>query len=278
MKKIMLLVAVCSLALSCKKESGAGKPKEVLLAEVKTDGLIEIRVEYTSDNLIKKIEGYKAELNDNTIQTYIIFQHNPDGQIKEYTAYGMPGDIPVQKYVVTYDSVGKMVSNAFYELLGPTPNKATSTTYYTYNNKGLVGKTVSKDKNGTPTNQTNYSYYDDGQLKEKQGWRSEGGVLWLSSKYSFSMPTGFTPSGFEQIRVLNGSEYTASMNSDAVNYKFYDQSGFMNREYSDIMSARQYNADGSLKQQVVTRKYIKPEPDDDDDDDAEIKEYKYITQ
>jgi hypothetical protein len=274
MKKIMLLVTVCSLVLSCKKESGAGKPKEVLLAEVKTNGLVEIRVEYTSGNLIKRLEGFKTELNDNTMQSYVIFQHNADGQIKEYTAYGMPGDIPAQKYVITYDSVGKMVSNAFYELLGPTPNKATYTTFYTYNNKGLVSKTVSKDKDGTPTHQTNYTYYDDGQLKEKQSWRAEGGVLWLSSKYSFSIPTGFTPSGFEQIRILNGSEFAAAMNSDAVNYKFYDQNGAMNREYSDIMSARQFNADGSLKQQVVTRKYLKPEQDDDD---AEIKEYKYIT-
>jgi hypothetical protein len=278
MKKIILLLAVCSLAFSCKKESGAGKPKQILLTEIKVDGLIEIRAEYNSDNLISKLEGYKAELNDNTLQTYVIFQYTADGQIKEYTAFGMPGDIPVQKYVVTYDSAGKMVSNAFYELLGPTPNKAIQTTWYTYNNKGFVSKTVSKDKDGTPTNQTNYSYYDDGQLKERQGWRAEGGVLWLSSKYTFSIPTGFHPSGFEQIRVLNGSEFTAGMNSDAINYKFYDQSGAMNREYSDIMSARQYNADGSLKQQVVTRKYIKPEDDDDDDEDAEIKEYKYITQ
>lgn len=275
MKKIILLLAVYSLALSCKKESGAGKPKETLLTEVKTNGLIDLRMEYTSDNLIKKIEGYKAELNDNSIQSYIIFQYNADDQIKEYTAYGMPGDIPAQKYVITYDSLGKMVSNAFYELLGSTPNKATQTTYYTYNIKGFVSKTVSKNNSGTPTNQTNYTYYDDGQLKEKQNWRSEGGVLWLSSKYSFSMPTGFTPSGFEQIRILNGNEFTAAMNSDAVNYKFYDQNGVIDREYSDIMSARQYNADGSLKQQVVTRKHIKPE---DDDDDEEIREYKYITQ
>jgi hypothetical protein len=275
MKKIMLLLAVGSLALSCKKESGAGKPKETLLAEVKTNGLIELRVEYTSGNLIKKLEGFKAELNDNTVQTYVVFQYNADDQIKEYTAFGMPGDIPAQKYVVSYDSTGKMVSSAFYELLGPTPNKATSTTYYTYNNKGLVSKTVRKDDDGTPTNQTNYSYYDDGQLKEKQNWRAEGGVLWLSSKYSFSMPTGYHPSGFEQIRILNGSEFTAGMNSDAVNYKFYDQNGVINREYNDIMSARQYNADGSLKQQVITRKNIKP---DDDEEDAEIKEYKYVTQ
>ena len=274
MKNLILLFAAGILILSCKKETGGGHPKEVLLTEIKNDGLIENRMEYNSDNQITKIEGYNMEQTNNTAVSYVAFQYNADGQIKEYTAYGMPGNIPAQKVTVVYDSVGKLVSTSTYELGGPTPHAASFTATFYYNAKGLVSKSVSKNKEGKNTSQTNYSYYDEGHLKERQSWRAEGDVLWLSSRYTFSIPNGYHPNGMEQIRVLTGAEFIAGLHSDAINYKFYDQNGPINREYSDIMSGREYNTDGSLKQQVVTRKKVKPEGDDS----SVIREYKYITQ
>lgn len=270
----MLLCACAIILFSCKKETGGGHPKEVLLTEIKEDGLIANRMEYNSDNLITKIEGYTMELTNNTVSAYVAFKYNADGQIKEYTAYGMPGNVPAQKEVITYDSAGRLVGASTYELGGPTPNQPSYSTTYYYNAKGLVSKSVTKNKDGENSSQTNWLYYDDGHLKEKQSWRAEDGVLWLSSKYSYSIPSGYYPTGMEQLRVLIGNDFIAGMHSDGINYKFYDQNGYMKKEYFEIMSGREYNTDGSLKQQVVTRHKVKPEGDDE----ATIREFKYITQ
>ena len=98
MKKLILVIAVAGLLLSCKKESGG--PKEILLVEIKSDGLIANRMEYNPDNLITKIEGYALELTNNTVQSYVQFQYNSKGQIKEYMGYAMPGNIPAAKVTI----------------------------------------------------------------------------------------------------------------------------------------------------------------------------------
>jgi hypothetical protein len=272
MKKLILVIAIAGLLLSCKKESGG--PTVTLLTEIKSDGLIENRMEYNSDNLITKIEGYTLELTNNTVQTYIKFQYNSKGLIKEYIGYAMPGNIPIAKVVIQYDSADKLVSDSYYDLQNGSPATPISTTTYFYNDKGLVNKSVRKNKNGQFSEQVNFIYYADGHLKERQSWGEESGALWMKSKYAYSIPNGYYPTGLEQIRVLVGAEFIGSMHSDAINYKFFDQNGAISKDYNDIMSGREYNADGSLKQQVVTTQYVKPEKDDR----AVLREFKYITQ
>lgn len=273
MKSFILLLASAAMIISCKKETGGGSnnPKQILLSEVKTDGLLANRMEYNSDNLITKIEGYNPDHTDNTVQSYVTFQYEGK-QIKRYTGYTMPSNTAVQKVEIEYDDAGKLVSAASYDLTGPTPNTASFTTLFYYNAAGLVNKSVNKNKEGKSTSQTLFMYYADGHLKERQGWQVAGDQLWMKSKYSYSIPNGYYPGGLEQIRVLVGSEFAAAMHSDAISYKTYDQSGYMTKEYSELFSARQYNEDGSLKQQVATFKYIKPEKDDE----STISEYKYI--
>jgi hypothetical protein len=270
MKKLFVLFVISGLVLSCKKETGG--PKKVLLAEIKVDGLVERRMEYNSDNLITKIEGYVLEQTNNTVQTYITFQYNSNGTIKEYTGYGMPGNIPVAKITLQYDSTGKMVSSDYYDLLSGVQNSPIWTTTFTYNNKGLVIKTSRKNKSGNLIEQINLAYYDGGHLKERSSWKEGNGALWNSSKFTYSVPSGYYPTGMEQLQVLEGWEFIAGMHSDAINYRYLFPNGAIDREYSESMSGRQYNEDGTLNQQVVTRNSITP----DLDPRSETREYKYI--
>lgn len=272
MKKLLLLLAVSGLVFSCKKQGGGG-PKTYLLSEIKVDGLIERRMEYNSDNLITRIEGYKQEQTDNTVQTYIIFQYNSNKQIKEYIGYGMPGNIPLAKITLQYDSTGRMFSSDYYDLQGGALNTPIWTTTFTYNNKGLVIKTTRKNKSGKLIEQINLSYYDGGHLKERSSWKEESGALWCTSKFTYSIPNGYYPTGMEQLYTLEGWEFIAGMHSDAINYKYLYQNGAIDREYSEVMSGRQFNEDGTLQLQVVTTNHISSGLDPTSD----TKEYKYIT-
>jgi hypothetical protein len=270
MKKLILQIAICGLLLGCKKESGG--PKEILLTEIKANGLIEKRMEYNSDNLITKLEGYTLEQTNNTVHTYINFLYNADGRVKEYTGFGVPGNIPIAKIIVNYDDAGKVVSTDYYDLLAGNPSQVKHITTYTYNAKGLVIKTARKNKEGKLAEQINYAYYGDGHLKERSSWQEESGALWMRSKFTYSIPSGYYPTGMEQLKVLQGAEFMAEMHSDAINYKYLFQNGAVDREYSESMSGRQYNEDGSMKQQVTTTNFISS----DLEDKSVTREFKYI--
>ncbi len=272
MKKLFVLFAIGSIMFGCKKEGGASGPKQYLLTEIKADGLIERRMEYNSDNLITRIEGYNQEQTDNTVQTYIIFQYNSNKQIKEYTGYGMPGNIPIAKITLQYDSAGRMFSSDYYDMQGGVQNTPIWTTTFTYNNKGLVIKTARKNKSGKLIEQINLAYYDGGHLKERSSWQEESGALWNRSKFTYSIPNGYYPTGMEQLQTLEGWEFIAGMHSDAINYRYFFQNGAIDREYSEVMSGREYNEDGTMKQQVVTHNPISSGLDPS----QVTREYKYI--
>lgn len=274
MKKLIAILALASVIISCKKEPGPGHPKETLLSEVTRDSLKYLRFEYNSGNLLTKVEGYNADAADNNITSFISFQYTPEGHIKQYTSYTMPGTVAVAKGVVTYDSAGRLSTTTLYDLQGVSPNTPSSTATFSYNGKGQVVKIVRKDKDGEFLIQNNLLYYEDGHLKERQGWRKSGDQLWLSDKESFSIPNGEIPSGLEQIRVILGTDFVASMYSETTSNVVYSQAGVIVSQINEQMSAREYNGDGTLSKQIVTTKYIKPEKDDK----VSVLAYKYIQQ
>lgn len=273
--KSIVLSAVCLFFIpACKKNGGASREKEILLAEIKINGLISNRFTYNSENLVSKIESYKNDINDNSLQAYVVWEYGDNKQIKFYTAYALPNHIPAQKVVFKYDSLDQLVSAEEYNLLGPTPHQSFSTLQFTYNAKGRVIKKLTRNKDGEATNQTNYSYYDDGHLKTIEGWSAKDGVLWLSSRTSFSSPGNFFPFGLGDVAIVIGPEFLGGLQSETLNYRSFDKNGGIITEFSEIMSAREMNDNGSLARQVVTRKYVKPQKDDA----SEVLEFDYIIQ
>jgi hypothetical protein len=274
MKKLTLLFAVCSLLFSCKKESGIDHPKETLLAEITQDSLKYLRFSYDANNMLTKMEGFNTDPADNTMTSYINFQYSPQGNVKQLTSYTMPGNVAVTKIVVQTDSVGRLVSAGIYDLQGISPNTPNATVTYSYNAKGLVNKVVRKDKNGEFLSQVNLIYYDDGHLKEEQTWKKSGDELWMNYKESYSIPSGNYASGLEQLRVMLGGEFMASMFSETISHVTYSQIGVVTNHWNQQMSAREFNEEGMLHRQIVTHKYIKPEKDDK----VYVHAYKYIRQ
>jgi hypothetical protein len=275
MKSIVIFLALNLCLIACKKEGGGSEePKETLVSEVRVDGVPNIRFQYNSDNRMTKIESYKSDPADNTMHSYVNFQYNDKGHITQFTSFIMPGNIASGKAVFEYDANDKMVKASTYNLQGISPNTVQSTITYTYNGKGLVTKSVEKDKSAKLVAQTNFLYYDDGHFKERQTWLDNGGALWMKGKTSFSLPSGNYPSGLDQLRVILGSDIIAAMYSESISYLTYSAIGSITHSTGEQMSAREYNEDGTLKKQVVTRKHIKPEADDE----VHLEEYIYIKQ
>jgi hypothetical protein len=274
MKKLIVFFGLCGIIFSCKKESGGGHPKETLLSEITRDSLKSLRFEYNSDNLLTKIESYKFDPVDNSMTSYIDFQYTAEGYIKQYTSYQAPGNLALAKGVVQYDSAGRLQTATLYDLAGASPNTPAAIATYTYNGKGQVIKMVRKNGDGEFTVQNNLLYYDDGHLKEVQSWHKTGDELWMAGKVSYSIPDGYFPSGMEQLGVILGNDFIASMYSQTISHVDYSQAGVILKSWNEHMSARVFNDDGTLSKQIVTDKYIKPAKDDK----VTAHAYKYIQQ
>ena len=271
MKSIVIAAALGLFLICCKKETG---PKEMLLAEVIDDGLIEYRFKYNANNTITRLELYKNDPIDNSMSGYYAFVYDGSGKMTQLTVYKVPGDIASVKAVLKYDSTGMMIGGSTYDLSGPTPDVASFNTTYSYNAKGLVNKIQQKDKNGKLISYINLIYYDDSHLKTQENFEESGGMLWMRSKTSYSIPNGYYPTGLEKLRTLLSPDFMASMYSESIQVYEYDQNGFVTYNRKDVMSGREFNDDGSLGRQVLTRTFIKPEKPDA----VSIKEFNYIKQ
>jgi hypothetical protein len=272
MKSIVLFLALSMCIISCKKEGGSSQPKETLISEIHRGGLTAIKFQYNADNLLSKIESFKLDPSNNTLDSHVDFQYNDKGHITQFTSYLMPGSVAAGKAVFEYDENDRMVKANSYNLQSISPNVATSTTTFTYNGSGKVIKSTEKDKNGKLIEQVNFLYYDGGHFKERQAWLDNGGALWMKRKTSFSLPSGDYPSGLEQLRVILGSDVVAAMYSESISYVTYSAIGSITHHRSEQMSAREFNEDGTLKKQVITDKFVVPEADDE----VSFEEYVYI--
>ena len=272
--KSIIFAAIISLVLfSCKKQGG-GHQKETFLTEISVNGLKQLRFEYNPDNLLTRIEAFKTDPADPSMTSYIVFQFNDKQQIKEFTSYVMPGGTATGKATIQYDSAGRLVGGTSYDLMGISPNTPSGSTTFTYNAKCLVNKIVRKDKNGKTTGQTNLLYYDDGHIKEQQSWVPNDGQLYMTGKISYSIPNGYYPHGLDQLRVLLGTDFIASMYSESISHVEYTQNGDITKQWNEQMSAREFNEDGTLKKQIITNKYIKPAKEDK----INVEKYKYTQQ
>lgn len=275
MKSIVIATAISLFLISCKKDGGGSdQEKTILLSEISSNGLKGLRLYYDASNYLIKLEGFKSDPADNSMTSYIVFLNDDEGRIKQFTSYTMPSNTAVAKGTVEYDAAGKITGVSSFDLTSITPNTPVATTTVTYNAGGQVIKTVRKDKNGKLLEQENLSYFDDGHVKERSSWKEQDGALWMTGKASYSLPGGYYPSGLEQLQVLLGPDFIARMYSETISHLTYSQAGVITKHWNEMMSSREFNEDQTLKKQITTQKYIKPE----DDDKVYIMEYKYIKQ
>lgn len=92
-------------------------------------------------------------------------------------------------------------------------------------------------------------------------------------KHGFRLSWFFLANYFYLGKTL-GPDYTAGLVSEAIQTYRYDENGAITYHYSQLMSGREFNEDGSLKRQVQTAQEIKPPGMEE----ISQKEYRYILQ
>jgi hypothetical protein len=251
-RSILVLVMPMLLWAACKKDNS--KPKEVLLNELSTNGAITTRILYSPDNKPVRYESYSGGV----IDAYLNFEYDANGHIAKLATYSMPGATPLVSIIFQCDEEGRIITHTNYNLTGPTPNIPSSITTRTYTAQGILSKAESKDNNGDLIKRLNYLYFPDGNLKELQVFKEASNQLWLSGKTVYSIANGFHPKGADRLRTILGNEFLANLFSESIHEYTYDQNSAIVTHQSRIMSAREFNDDGSLKKQVQTYKSVKP--------------------
>jgi hypothetical protein len=252
MKRLILFLLMPLLWVGCKKDGG--KTKEILLAEVSTNGAVTTRILYSDDNKPVRYETYSG----GAINGFLKFEYDANGYIAKLGTYIMPGETPAVRIIFQCDADGRIITHTNYDLTSPTPNAPSSITTRTYNAQGALSTAVSKDNNGDLLKRLNYLYFPDGNLKELQTFKEASNQLWMSGKSVYSIPNGFYPKGADRLRTILGNEFLANLFSESIHDYTYDQNGAIVTHSSRIMSAREFNDDGSLKKQVQTYKSVKP--------------------
>ena len=251
MKQLICLLLTMSLLAGCKKDSS--KQKELLLSSLSTDGAVTARFQYDGNNNLTRYELYSSGV----LSAYIQVGYDGNGFINLLSTFSMPGEIPIARYQITTDAKGKTTSVTSYSLQGPTPNVPDFISTYTYNANGQVSKVAAKDIDGKLVNSTSLLYYPDGSVKETQIYKEENNLLWLWQKSVYANAGDF-PKGVNRLEPALGPQVTANYFSESIHDYVYDKDGTELTHKSRLMSGREFNTDGTLKQQTETYNFIKP--------------------
>lgn len=272
MKKIIIFFFAAIILCACKKEKQP--EKQILISAEYSDGLLIYGFEYSPENQLSRISVYDNSKPGNPLSSYYEMEYNTSDHLSLMATYAMPGNVGKSRIKLTHTPGGKIDSIFAYDLQGSDPGKPFVFGKYNYNGQNKLSQVIIKDKNEKLVSQDNYSYYPDGNLHEVREWEAAGALLYQTGKDIFSFPGTKYPPGTAQLRIILGEFYYGRFFNESIQSYSYSQAGVITRNLMYQMSGREYNADGSLKKQVLTLKKIKPAGSDD----VIQKRYEYITQ
>jgi hypothetical protein len=268
MKQTFLFLALLLVLAGCKKDKE--KPAEILLTEIKLNGVVTTRMEYSSDNKFTRLENFSAGV----LSSRFVFEYDADGHISVLTTYGFPGETPFQRVVFECDDQGNVKGTTNYDMLGGSPNTPIAKSTFTYNATGHITSVQSRDNDNILIYTQNFLYYPDGNLKETQLWRPSGNQLWMSNKSAYSIADDFQANGIDQLTGILGPDYVASLFSESAHNYTYNEGGVLLTHTNRLRSGHEFNENGSLRKQAQTTVFLKPiKPME-----AAYLEYEYLVQ
>ena len=259
---------------SCKKEDS--NKKETLLSKVVYNGLNGYKLYYSDKNLWTKWELFNTDPANNSLSAYITMEYNEKDQLAKVSTFTMPGDVPNTRLFFEYDNSGKQTGYTLYDLQGANPSKPFLKGAFLYNQQNLLGTATIRKDNGDLYAQFSLSYYPNGYLKERDEYdETITHQLRLTSKTIYSIPIGDGIKGWEKMAVLplDGDELTRKPRYETVQRYIYNN-GVLMKNIKETTSARENNADGTLKRLTSTTQTITPVSPDQ----VNIYEFEYVQQ
>jgi len=272
--KILLSLLLVIGIFSCKKEDS--NKKETLLSRVVYNGLNGYKLYYSDKNLWTKWELFNLDPVDNSLSVYMTMEYNDKDQLTKLSQFRMPGDVPSQRLFFEYDNSGRQTGYSLYDLQGPNPSKPSLKGTFLYNQQNLLGTVTIRKENGDLYAQFSLSYYPNGFLKERDEYdETITHQLRLTSKTIYSIPIDNSIKGWEKMTVLplDGDELTRKPRYETVQRYIYNN-GVLMKNIKETTSARENNADGTLKRLTSTTQTITPASPDQ----VNIYEFEYVQQ
>ncbi len=262
MKKFIPFLFILIVTGACKKNS---EPAAVpLISRVTADGSIAYKFFYNASNKMTSWELYSYDAPNNPLTLIYAFTYDNKGQLSELISHRYPGNVPESRIFFEYDNTGRIISHEFYDLQSANPSQPNGSGVYQYNAAGRLSTVTMRDKDGKFDRRYNFTYYDDGALKQRDSYEETvTQQLRLTSRTIYSVPLPGGLKGWEPITVipLDGDEISRTVRYDAIQRYEYNN-GVLTWNVSELISAREYNSDGTVKRHVHTRKRILPAYDD----------------
>lgn len=257
MKKLIVLLAICSLVYSCKKDGG-GAPKKIFLAKIIVDGHPEIEYTYNAQGQITEERGYD-EHSPFALVYRNEFIYDKSGNLVEMKGYDMPSNKLNAHLIYKLDAQGRIVRTSYFSVNGVLPGTFSTYIDNEYNGKGLVSKQTWKDEDEKVQTFRNLQYYPNGNLRNSESWSQWGGPVAEKSWASSYGPSDTTlPATFYSVKAFPINFYYNYLTCSYIRHFNYDDDGNVSSEYREDMTGRQFNAKGLITQETITTKQIKP--------------------
>jgi hypothetical protein len=159
-----------------------------------------------------------------------------------------------------YDANGRIIGHERYDLQGPDPSEPDLWGVYQYAANGHLSSVTIRDENGELSSRYNLTYFDNGALKQRDEYEETiTNQLRLVSRVIYSLPLNVGITGWEPIAVipLDGDEIMRTVRYDGIQRYTYT-GGVVTNNVAEVISAREYNPDATLKRHLHTRKNIIP--------------------
>lgn len=257
MKKFIPFLCMLLLAIACKKDS---EPAPVpLISRVTVNGGIAYKFYYNTDNQIIRWELYGYETVGNPLNAEFELEYS-NGKLSTLSSFSEPGKVPSGRLLFEYDDNGRIIGHERYDLQGADPSEPDTWGVYQYATNGRLSSVTIREENGDLRSRYNLTYFDDGALKQRDEYdETVTNQLRLVSRVIYSLPLNVGVTGWEPISVipLDGDEITRTVRYDGIQRYSYT-GGVLTNNRAEVISAREYNADGTLKRHVHTHKKILP--------------------
>lgn len=257
-----------------KKKESAPVP---LVSRVTANGGIAYKFFYNDSRQLSRWEIYAYESPGSPLSAQFEFTYNENGLLAQLATFSEPGKVPVQRLVFLEDMAKKRLSGfEAYELQGGNPAIPSRKANFNYNAAGRLSTVVIRNKDGELELQYNLSYFDDGTLKQRDGYdESVTNQLRLRERTIYSLPIPSAGAGWESVAAipLDGPEISRTVHYDGIQRYVYNN-GVLQTHRGEVISAREYNADGTIKRHGYTRKNIVPAAPDV----ASFWEFEYVQQ
>ena len=250
---VLLLVSMTVFINACKKNSSASLAPISVLSKIYEDGILIEGYQYNSSQQLITLQSYDS----GQLSYHYEYSYDANGFVKTMTSYNSTGKA-TSRYDYLADENG-YISWDFTILYGVDSGKVTSRRAITYNDQGQIIKDASIDLvTGEEKNYRTYQYHENGNMKSYQYYQELTPVPVLRWETTYSPQNDSLPLAIRKSNAYPVNFTLPYYTAEIIHFKRFVNGSDSDQEWEETIDNRNYNSDGNLIQQDITRKYLLP--------------------